>query len=106
MSQILEPGQPILNDVDPRFYATMLRDAEKVDSIARRLDLVVLTPAPMGSPADTERTERLRSYAYDHAATALHRAVDHGRTWRNILDRMREVQGFLRGQANRSYLLR
>jgi hypothetical protein len=82
----MEPLSEITRVQMPQAAANALvRDLRRVDDLWTRLDILVLQPAPMRSPARTERGDKLGAMAYDLAATYLRAALDHMRAWRAMV---------------------
>jgi hypothetical protein len=78
-------GEPDREDLDPQTFEVLSQDLSTVGSIWSRLDIAMLTPPAPGSAASVELTEKLRAYAYDHAAMSLRASVDHLRAWQGLL---------------------
>ncbi|MFI7431452.1 hypothetical protein ACIBPB_31150 [Micromonospora sp. NPDC049836] len=76
-----------------------MADVAKIDDLARRLDIIVMTPPALNSPADRARASRLDGYAFDQAATALGAAIDHLQAWRALL-----AAGYMPAYAHLSLL--
>ncbi len=85
VSMIYLPGSPVWAPIDGRAQATLSHELTKIDQLSRRLDVAVLTPPAAGSTASDDLTDRMRAYAYDHAATAMRASLDHLRAWRTLL---------------------
>ncbi len=78
----------------PAVAEALAREVGRTDALWARLDAVLLRPDLPGSPAASEKRDRLGAFAYDLAATYLRAALDHIRAWQTLLLRAGEVPSF------------
>jgi hypothetical protein len=88
------PTGPIPLELSPAVAEALAREVRRVDALWARLDAFLLRPDPPGSPAASEKRDRLGAFAYDLAATYLRAALDHLRAWQALLLRAGEVPSF------------
>ena len=93
-STIQQPGDRVPLPMDPETQKALLTDLSRIDAIRRRFDVVAVTQPAEGSVATAERADKLRGYAYDHAAMALAAAMDHVQAWRSLLQGAGEMPAF------------
>jgi len=88
------PTGPVRLQMPPAVAEALAREVRCTDALWARLDAVLLPPDPPGSPAASEKGDRLGAFAYDLAATYLRAALDHLRAWQTLLLRAGEVPSF------------
>lgn len=75
----------MLSTVDEIALASLRHDLTRIDDLWNRLDTLIVVPAPAGSRARTDIDDPLSAHAHDHAVISVRAALDHLRTWRNLI---------------------